>query len=79
MSASALPASATAPRSDAAAPLLEIAGLEIAYHSGAARVRAVRGASLRVEQGEVVGIVGESGCGNSIRRASVGRAATTSP
>jgi peptide/nickel transport system ATP-binding protein len=57
-----------------AGPLLEIEDLDVSYarrgHSG---VRAVIGASLTVAAGEIVGLVGESGCGkSSLGRAAVG-------
>ena len=40
---------------------------------GGGRVRAVAGASLTVERGQIVGLVGESGCGkSSLARAAVG-------
>src|SRR5947209_968017 len=40
---------------------------------GRERVRAVAGASLTVERGQIVGLVGESGCGkSSLARAAVG-------
>ena len=42
------------------------------------RVRAVAGASLAVERGQIVGLVGESGCGkSSLARAAVGLVAPT--
>jgi oligopeptide/dipeptide ABC transporter ATP-binding protein len=46
---------------------------------GGGRVRAVAGASLTVERGEIVGLVGESGCGkSSLARAAVGLVAPAS-
>ena len=40
---------------------------------GGGRVRAVAGASLSIERGQIVGLVGESGCGkSSLARAAVG-------
>src|SRR6202042_3827945 len=48
------------------APLLQLEGLDVSYvRRGQPPVRAVVGASLTVESGEIVGLVGESGCGKS--------------
>lgn len=49
------------------APLLEVRGLVHVYDGrrGQEPVRAVDGVDLRVDEGEVVGLVGESGCGKS--------------
>jgi peptide/nickel transport system ATP-binding protein len=44
------------------APLLEISDLQISF----AAAEAVRGVSLRIEEGEVLGLVGESGSGKSV-------------
>jgi peptide/nickel transport system ATP-binding protein len=54
--------------------LLEIRDLEVVYRArGGADVRAVAGASLSVDEGQIVGLVGESGCGkSSLARAAVG-------
>jgi len=53
---------------------LELHDVEVVYERrGRERVRAVAGASLTVEQGQIVGLVGESGCGkSSLARAAVG-------
>ncbi len=48
------------------APLLEIEDLAIAFPGSSGEVRVVRGASLRLDRGEIVGLVGESGSGKSL-------------
>ena len=53
------------PHYDQNAPLLRIEGLSVAFHTPSALVYAVREASFEVHRGEVVGVVGESGCGKS--------------
>jgi oligopeptide/dipeptide ABC transporter ATP-binding protein len=55
-------------------PALELRDVEVVYERrGRERVRAVAGASLSVERGQIVGLVGESGCGkSSLARAAVG-------
>jgi peptide/nickel transport system ATP-binding protein len=54
--------------------ILEIEDLEVTYERrDGARFRAVARASLSVERGSIVGLVGESGCGkSSLARAAVG-------
>ena len=47
------------------APLLEIEHLSVTFHTPRATVYAVRDASLKIGRGELVGVVGESGCGKS--------------
>jgi peptide/nickel transport system ATP-binding protein len=47
-------------------PLLSIRGLEIEFPSPRGAVRVVRGASLSIGAGEIVGLVGESGSGKSL-------------
>ena len=56
------------------APALEVRDVEVVYERrGRDPVRAVAGASLTVERGQIVGLVGESGCGkSSLARAAVG-------
>jgi oligopeptide/dipeptide ABC transporter ATP-binding protein len=46
-------------------PLLEIRNLETSFFTEAGIVKAVDGANLSIEKGEIVGLVGESGCGKS--------------
>src|SRR5438105_4707695 len=55
-------------------PALELRDVEVVYERrGRERLRAVAGASLTVERGQIVGLVGESGCGkSSLARSAVG-------
>jgi peptide/nickel transport system ATP-binding protein len=46
-------------------PLLDVAGLTVAYRQGGGWTRVVEDVSFKVERGEVFGLVGESGCGKS--------------
>ena len=61
----------------AAVSALELEDVVVEYERrGEAPVRAVAGASLDVERGRIVGLVGESGCGKStLARAAVGMVA----
>ena len=54
--------------------VLELRDVVVEYERrGGGRVRAVAGASLTVSSGQIVGLVGESGCGkSSLARAAVG-------
>lgn len=47
-------------------PLLEVNELKIHFYTERGRITAVDGISFHVEAGEIVGVVGESGCGKSV-------------
>ena len=49
-----------------ATPLLEVEGLRVTFNAPTGAVRAVRGVSLHVRRGEILGVAGESGCGKSV-------------
>ena len=47
-------------------PVLQVRDLRVHFFLDEGRVRAVDGVSFDVDAGQVVGIVGESGCGKSV-------------
>src|SRR5438270_601271 len=49
-----------------ATPVLEISDLDVRFRTEAGAVHAVRGVELSVDEGSVVGVVGESGCGKTV-------------
>ena len=53
--------------------LLSVEGLRTQFATGAGTVRAVDGVSFAIERGEVLGLVGESGCGKSVTSLSIMR------
>ena len=46
--------------------LLEVEGLHVTFNPPTGPVHAVRGVSLQVRPGEIVGVAGESGCGKTV-------------
>jgi len=67
------------PVTAAAAPLLEIDNLQTHFFTQSGVVRAVDGVSYDVRGGEILGVVGESGCGKSVTALSVLRLVANPP
>jgi ABC-type dipeptide/oligopeptide/nickel transport system ATPase component len=55
------------------APLLSVEGLETHFATSQGLLRAVDGVSFTIATGEVLGLVGESGCGKSVTSLSIVR------
>jgi oligopeptide/dipeptide ABC transporter ATP-binding protein len=53
--------------------LLEVRGLSTSFHTDDGAVRAVTDVSFNVNRGEIMGLVGESGCGKSVTSLSIMR------
>lgn len=53
--------------------MLSVRDLQICYYTPAGTVRAVNGVNLEINRGEVLGIVGETGCGKSTLAHSIPR------
>ena len=53
------------------APVLEVQDLSVSFRTDDGVVRAVDGVSYAVRRGEVLGVVGESGCGKSVTNLAV--------
>ena len=51
--------------------LLDVRGLRTSFHTSDGVVRAVTGVDFHVDRGEVMGLVGESGCGKSVTSLSI--------
>ena len=54
-------------------PLLDIQDLKVRFKVKGGYVHAVNGVSLKLDEGEALGVVGESGCGKSVSMMSVMR------
>jgi peptide/nickel transport system ATP-binding protein len=69
-----VPAAARRPkRARGERPLLEVEGLRTSFHTSDGVVRAVDGIDFHVDRGEIMGLVGESGCGKSVTSLSIMR------
>ncbi len=53
--------------------ILDVRGLRTSFHTRDGIVRAVDGIDFHVERGEILGLVGESGCGKSVTSLSIMR------
>ena len=53
--------------------LLEVKGLRTSFYTRDGVVRAVTGVDFHVDRGEIMGLVGESGCGKSVTSLSIMR------
>ena len=51
--------------------MLEIKGLKVSFHTYSGEVQAVRGVNLKLDDGGILAVVGESGCGKSVTAQSV--------
>ena len=61
------------------ADLLNLQGLETHFRTREGVVHAVNGVSIRLKEGETLGVVGESGCGKSVTMMSMLRLIPTPP
>ena len=59
--------------------LLDVENLKTYFHTEYGLVKAADGVSFQVNQGEIIGLVGESGCGKSVSILSVMRLIPSPP
>lgn len=59
--------------------ILEVKDLKVSFHTYAGEVQAVRGVSFDLRKGEVLAIVGESGCGKSVTSQTIMRLIPSPP
>ncbi len=60
-------------------PLLEVKNLKVTFDTMAGTVKAVDGISYHIDEEEVVGLVGESGCGKSVSQMATIQLISTPP
>ena len=65
------PDSARAAEETGAGPLLRVEDLAVTFRTPEGLIHAVNGVDLHVGDGEIVGLVGESGCGKSVTALSI--------
>ena len=68
-----VPESQRRPRGEIGKVLLDVRNLRTSFRTGDGLVRAVTGVDFAVHRGEVLGLVGESGCGKSVTSLSIMR------
>ncbi|MFF2481073.1 ABC transporter ATP-binding protein [Paenibacillus sp. NPDC058071] len=59
--------------------LLEVQGLKTEFKRGGGSIQAVAGVDFHIKKGEVLGLVGESGCGKSVTSLSIMRLLKDTP
>ena len=52
-------------------PLLKVSDLHVSFATEEGTVKAVDGVSFELRQGEILSVVGESGCGKSVTALTV--------
>ncbi len=60
-------------------PLLDVQNLQTHFFTSSGTVKAVNGVSISLEKGELLGVVGESGCGKSVTMRSIMRLIPSPP
>ena len=66
-----VPEAAARPKSAFGDVLLDVKGLKTSFRLSTGTVRAVTGINFSVRRGEILGLVGESGCGKSVTSLSI--------